>query len=291
MKHSTGPDLGKVPIPDFLTLEGGQIFRDGAGPNLTPIPTALPTISTQARTANEIFEREHPDGLPGCQAYNVFSAGSGEVHYTPWCLEQLLEGLKDQCRGAGNTAADLACADTYLTNWNSHHYRMTFRCFAISDTEELVECSERGHQTLDETTSAFRQAYSGIQDVVKENAEVKTAYSRVLSCLSNQSFTNLQDKLLFHWQDSHRYLGDTGASREWTASFSEAEATKRRELDIPSNTCAVKEGLYTAQETAWLAELQRRVDADDSNANTLVTWGLLDALEAEGAAPFLTLRR
>ena len=55
--------------------------------------------------------------------------------------------------------------------------------------------------------------------------------------------------------------------------------------------CALAVGLYTEQEEVWLSEISRLNREDREKVRPLIENGILPALEAEGPAPFLTLRK
>ena len=54
--------------------------------------------------------------------------------------------------------------------------------------------------------------------------------------------------------------------------------------------CAFDEGLYEAQESAWLAEIRGMKTSDPDTAERLKQEGITFALEEEGIALFLTYR-
>ena len=57
------------------------------------------------------------------------------------------------------------------------------------------------------------------------------------------------------------------------------------------NQCALDVGLYAAQDTKWLAEIQRLFVADPEKVRPLKDEGIIDILQQPGPAPFLTLRQ
>ena len=56
------------------------------------------------------------------------------------------------------------------------------------------------------------------------------------------------------------------------------------------NECALKSGIYDVQEALWFAEVRRLEQQDPASVEALLYFGLKEALEREGPAPFLTFR-
>ena len=59
----------------------------------------------------------------------------------------------------------------------------------------------------------------------------------------------------------------------------------------PSTSAHWPLDLYTEQEEVWLSEISRLNREDREKVRPLIENGILPALEAEGPAPFLTLRK
>ena len=290
-----GPNIYEHAIPHYLTLGGGEIFRDGGGVNPNPLPTAFPSQSaadgTSARTSNEARDMPravpHPDGLDGCRAYNRFG-GRLEINYFHWCTKQLFDSVVS-CRGTGDEDAELSCADGHLTGWKDYAAHLSHRCLALSNTASRTSCIESTN--ISEKHTALGRAYGAVLDVVATNDAVRDAYTKVVKCLADRSFENVEGRLLFLWQKGHQYSGDGDASAQWLADFTEAERELIQRLREPSDACATEHGLYAAQDTAWLAEVNRLQGAGSASAQPFVDWGILSILEEEGVAPFLTLQR
>ncbi len=69
----------------------------------------------------------------------------------------------------------------------------------------------------------------------------------------------------------------------------EERAERDRRLRV-INQCALDEGLYDAQDSAWLETISTMPKTDPEGAKALKEAGVVSALELEGPAPFLTIR-
>ena len=279
-----------LPVPNFLTLSGGRIFRDGAGNAHDPMPTPYPTSGVARAAADRSENLDHPQGLAGCQAYNRFGIPHNDLlKYGVWCTEETGRTLLAECDGVSGTSAQLSCADSYLASWQEQRLRALHRCAVVTDADDAQSCREAS--SSQDQAKAFGRVYGQVLATVAADADVGEAHADVIQCLEDRSFSGIEGRVLFHWQKVHQYTGDIAAMKVWDKSFTSAEHRLANNLTGPANTCAVDNGLYTAQEAAWLAEVRRLQEEDPDQVQPLIDWGLLAVLERDGVAPFLMFSR
>ena len=281
-----GPNIYEHAIPHYLTLYGGEIFRDGAGTNPNPLPTPFPTQPAGQRESNVPESVPPPGGLEGCQAYNQFSSRM-ELSHIQWCADQVLNKLV-ACRDTGDAAQQLACGKNHISDWQEYSIRMWYHCFALNELAGRNSCLEDAD--LAGKFRTLRQSYGETLTAVANDEAVRSAHTKVIKCLTDQSFEGVEDRLLFHWQKLYQYYSDGDALLRWADSFTQAEQALIQRLEAPSDACATEQGLYAAQDAAWLAEVKRLKEADPAKAQPFVDWGILQILEEDGVAPFLTLQ-
>ena len=111
------------------------------------------------------------------------------------------------------------------------------------------------------------------------------AYQKVIECLADRSFENVDPDLLFHWQ---RHTTDIEKAYLWREGLGPQKLAFMKQLEDPSIECAQEAGYDVAQDAAWLAEVRRLVKEEPGRAQVLVDHDLLGALESPGVAAFLT---
>ena len=92
-----------------------------------------------------------------------------------------------------------------------------------------------------------------IQGVVDQDPEVIKAHTRVLVCLAQDGYTDVDSRLLFYWQN----FQSPEDYRTRLNQFSAADRAAMRELAQPTDGCAGPAGYYRAQAAAWRAEISR----------------------------------
>ncbi len=116
------------------------------------------------------------------------------------------------------------------------------------------------------------------------DAEVVRAVKDTITCLDDMGHENVDADLLFGWQRFEH-------PDEWKAreeALTQEDKDSIAELHEPSRDCAKKNGLFTAQDTAWIAELERLDQDEPETVDILIQEGLLEALRKPGVEAFLT---
>ena len=280
-----GPDPTSKPIPGFLTLAGGSIFRDGAGPHPTPVPTTIPDQS-RVRSALEPTPAPPANGIESCRAFSAFGGSTLTSHEVTWCARTSIEEVQSQCSGLPTAAEQLSCADTYFDSWKELQTKLLNRCFALTDQETFHSCF--ADADLEQRFSALSELVVATLGVVARDSEVIKAQANVGKCLNQRGFTERPLKLLFPWQTTIQFLGRPLASEEWNESLTAAEWDLLDRLQEPTDACARQHGLYVAQDAAWLAEIKRLEQDDSASLQPFVDWGVVDIVAQDGIAPFLT---
>ena len=104
-----------------------------------------------------------------------------------------------------------------------------------------------------------------------------------MTCLEASGYESIDSDLLFPWQ----VFEDPTVYEEREAGYTEAEKAMRLELWEPGDQCARQHGFYEVQEAAWIVELERLAKEHPEAAKPLLDAGLLEILQAPGAAAFL----
>ncbi len=279
-------------IAHFLTLELNILRATPGAHYIEPVPTPFPTFDPNSQSDAPLnSDTPHPEGLAGCQNLSIFASDSQEMlSYDGWCLEATSEALVSLCQGVGDSLAEQACADQYLTNWKDYDIQLLLSCTTISKHEARQHCGLQAFITIGENRRGVRQVWPELQTAVAGNASVKAAYQKVIRCLADQSFNEINPKLLLYWQGHWTYFGDPAAGKAQLDNFTPEELALAEKVAIPSDQCAKQEGLYAAQDSAWLVEVRRLIKEDPDKAQPLLNWKILEILEQPGVAPFLTLR-
>ena len=220
----------------------------------------------------------HPQGLDGCKAFNLFSAGIDEVAYRTWCAQEASNSMKSKCKGTGSSQDEQECAKSYLVDWEDYEIRTLLPCAAISDPVDANECS-----VIDERLGVMQQLWKETHYVIIEKEEVRQALSKVYQCLSDPSFQTPPKFLDLSWQEFRLVHAFGSPSFQQNVDQDLLDRTFG-----PSDDCAQQADLYIAQDAAWLAEVKRLVKEEPVKAQPFLDWRILTVLEEPGVAPFLT---
>ena len=237
-----------------------------------------------ARASEGVSDSAHPQGINGCRDMSPFNTPYQEKRaYSAWCKEEVGKQVTSLCQGTGTEAEELACAETYMADWKDYGHRQAIVCMAISTTSGQDECSTRN--TVASLTSLFGiiDEWPPIYAAMNADPEVSAAYQKTVECLTAKSFT-ANSKLLFYWQ---KYYWDEQGINTFLDGLTKSEFTLMESLVEPSQQCAVKEGLFVAQEAALIAEVTRLSEADPEKVSGLKTWGVLEALNETGVTRLL----
>lgn len=282
-----GPDPYLLPIPHFLTIDGGLVFEImGSYANPTPQPTPFPTPWPVPASRRE--PPQHPGGITGCRGLSIFTLTSvSDAQYVDWCFEEAKKLVETQCN-TGTAEERKTCADTQLLEWREYYVRAVFRCVSIEDSREAQECSHQGIALVAATRAAIAPAWTGIYGTVSNHESVQDARTKVLECLADANFPNPPATVLFDWQRYRRVFAEPGVRETWRDGLTESEQSLLVRIRQPTDQCARKHGFYTAQETQLIAEIERLKTAEPATVKPLLDWHLLAILQEDGIAPFLT---
>ena len=104
-------------------------------------------------------------------------------------------------------------------------------------------------------------------------------------CVVNKGYARPDPDTALAWQE-HKAPDQRKADRMPTEATRAAELARLQAID----ECAATAELYAVQEAIWISEIQRRYQEDPTQVQPLLDNGMKEALEADGTAPFLTLR-
>ena len=252
-----------------------------AGTHLTLLDS-LPTRSTPLSRSSS--PPPHPDGLSGCRQLNTYSSTTEEIRYISWCMTELAAATKKECADSGTSDQQLTCAKSFLADVKSYTIRETMvPCLAITNTDDQSDCRETAWAEAADHTQTFRDTWPNILDAVHVDADVKARFNATNQCISGAGKGPLEDKPV-PWQqidpEKVKHIARATDAAELDAQLSRAKVIHQ---------CSITQGLYAAQETAWIAELQRLFLDDPDSVQPLFEEGIKDILEADGIAPFLTI--
>ncbi len=254
------------------TLTTDATLRELLGPMPTPQPGSQITPA-------------HPQGIEGCRTLNVHSATYDEIRTIAWCADELIADITAQCsNNSGNTAAqELACAKTALTNVESYILReYLVPCMVISSNQAREQCRQDAGTAYATHTRKFEEAWISILNAIHDDEQVKLRRTATDQCVTAAGETPLEDAI-FPWQQTDDQKIEKPA--KMTAEQRQTLETRYRLID----QCATEQGLYAAQEEAWITELQERFRDDPDSVQTLFDEGIKTILEEEGIALFIRL--
>ena len=259
----------------------------GDPPADTPTPW-IPSTSVPAPLPNPI--REHPDGVEGCKTLNMFIHTRSEILYMAWCGEALFQDVRENCKHETTTAEQRACGVERLKDVDLADLREHITpCAAITNDQEYEKCYYETLATYGAHLKAYTAAYNKVVQVVEDNSEVKERYMAMNLCVRDAGYEPPDPAWPLSWQQIDDTMLDMKAIEAIRSANPEERAERDRRLRV-INQCALDEGLYDAQDSAWLETISTMPKTDPEGAKALKEAGVVSALELEGPAPFLTIR-
>ncbi len=270
-------------------------------PAATPVPTRhpddpappTPEPSADLPPAEETSLSAvppHPKGLDGCRSLNLFSASYEDIKYHAWCGDAFMSDVVENCLGTGTATVEKACATNRLADVQSYSIRALFiPCSAISDNDARAGCTE---EALERTNTHFvrlRSTWNAILATVEADGEVKAKFREMGDCVQNLGHERPDASVPLSWHQIDPDKVEILVKPDRSDTDAAAHAAEARLRAI--NQCALDVGLYAAQDTKWLAEIQRLFVADPEKVRPLKDEGIIDILQQPGPAPFLTLRQ
>ena len=253
----------------------------------TPLPTK-PPLQTPTPEPTWSPPSAHPEGLAGCKKLSAFGPPD-EIKYIPWCGEELVDRVDTTCSGESTDAAIQTCAENIVSEYRATSFRHGPAKCAAYDTgsQRKQSCLTRSSDDVDKQTHKMIEAWEKVKADGDEDDDVVSAMKDTVTCLEDLGHDDVDTALLFGWQrlETHHDLKD----RE--AGLTQKQKELRDELLEPSQSCAKKNGLFDAQDTAWAAELQRLHDDEPETVQALIDAGLLEILQKPGVEHFLTGER
>ena len=126
-----------------------------------------------------------------------------------------------------------------------------------------------------------------ILNKVDSDGEVKVRKQEIAKCMLARGYDEFDVAAVLPWQISEKPDVEKPAKR-YATTEEERAAMRARYADL--NECALESGIYDVQEALWFAEVRRLEQQDPASVEALLYFGLKEALEREGPAPFLTFR-
>ena len=202
------------------------------------------------------------------------------MEYLDWCTDALTQDVIANCAGIGDSEDELMCGQQRLTDVQSYFLReVGAPCFAISDEADRLECGANTFEDANTHLLTFWSTWAEILHTVDSNAQVKAAKVAMADCVEQKGFARPSPDDVIGWQEFK--------SPDAPMDRNEPDLAVLEAID----QCAMAVGLYTEQEEVWLSEISRLNREYRGKVRPLIENGILPALEAEGPAPFLTLRK
>ena len=258
----------------------------------TPAPKlALPTkppLKTPAPEPTYEAPIAHPNGLDGCKAYGLLGSPE-DVIYFKWCSEQISAEVNSNCSDLVTEDAQLACGERIVEQYNTFLIREgPFKCKGLaSGSDRLEQCLLTSGDDLDKGFVALHEAWGKVRIRGDADPEVVTALKDTITCLEDLGHLDVDADLLFGWQRFEHPV-DHKARKD---ALTQEDKDHIAELHEPSRDCAKKNTLFSAQDTAWTAELERLDREEPETVDILIREGLLEALKKPGVESFLTADR
>ena len=195
-----------------------------------------------------------------------------------------MDDVVDNCSETGDSDAEFSCAQGRLANVQMYLLReVLVPCSAISDEGDRLACGRRVNASATEHMRLHWTTWAEVLHTVDSNSDVKVRKAAMADCVVEKGYSRPDPDSSIHWQerkspDNRKPLrGDPEAVRA---------ATIARLTAI--DECAVKVGLYPAQEAVWMTEIVRLRGEDPAKVKPLIDNGIVEALMADGIASFLT---
>lgn len=245
-------------------------------PPETPEPTQPPDPAITLDAA-------HPQGIEGCKTV-VMLGGNTDMTHQGWCADQLASHVADNCSTQTTTETQLQCGQQVVSGFDSLLFRSGgFQCWAISNLPNRRECLAESAGDFETNLQKLNTAWERSREAVWQDPKVQKAWTNTQECLKGKGFENVPLALVFGWQKA-QFPDEKRASDQ---ALTDAERKLMERLVKPSGECAVQEGLYAAQEVAWIAEINRLNEESPEVLEILVREGFLANLEKPGVSFFL----
>ncbi len=281
---SATPEATEEPTstsPPDPTQDPGDI----PGQTATPWPTYPPTATPDPALADPVIRSDpHPDGVKGCLAMNLFTMTEQESHYREWCNDAVEADLKDNCRDRDGTEAQLACARERLLTALPMMRIGWEPCVAITDDYDSSVCVAEAFRRWANSQRELWRVWAEILNRVESDAEVKQKRQDIAECVFQKGYDKLVATPTFPWQVNEEPT-DPLPDR-----IGDEQRQARESLHRVLNGCALQTGIYDVQDRLWLAEIARLERDDPEGYSALLYFGVDEALELEGPAPFLVYR-
>ena len=273
-----GTTAGLKPEPEPMpTIE---ISPSGEKPTPTQEPDPTPGFTPGLKPAPE---PEHPYGLEGCKRIATYR-DHPSLRHQDWCSDELAQHINDSCEDLSGADAQRQCGLAIVAEYDSALYRLgPIRCYGI-EGDARDDCVQESFEDFFSVQEAQVAAWERIRTAAQRDQEVATRLDATVACLEDAGFPSVNPGLLLHWQ--HGLFPDEYEERE--AALTEAEKDLREQIHEPSRACATQEGLFAAQDAAWLAELRRLQQTEPEAVADLIREGFLEALERPGEPTFIT---
>ncbi len=274
-----GTTPGPKPEPEPKPIDGPEQEGDEPTPDQEPDPT--PGFQPGP---TRIPDPQHVDGFESCQRVAMFR-DHASLQYQDWCNDTLIEHIASTCASEPDADAQRRCGEEAVQDFDGMLYRLgPARCLGIDDGDVRNACI---FETMEDAAAVSQTMYSAweqIRAAANQDPEVQRTLDATISCLDGAGFAGVDHGILFHWQ--HLLLPAEAAARE--DRLTDVDKDLRERIREPSRTCARQEGLFAAQDAAWLAELRHRQEAEPQAVAALIREGFLEALERPGEPSFIT---
>ena len=212
-----------------------------------------------------------------------------EMAYFQWCVGQLDQKVRDDCSSLATADAQLACGESIVQEYKTFLIRMgPYKCGSLAaGSEGLMECLSTANTDTEKAFIAIYEAWGKVRAGGDAASEVVTALKDTVTCLEDLGHENVDAELLFGWQR----FENPADQKERESARTQDQKGLIATLHEPSRDCAKKNGLFTAQDTAWIAELERLDREEPETVEVLIQEGLLEVLKKPGVETFLTADR
>ncbi len=154
----------------------------------------------------------------------------------------------------------------------------------ITDEGTRQECFGQSWIDFDLSQNNLFEGWNKLRTSANSDAEVVKAWNATITCLEGKGFKDVNEDILFPWQDV--IVPKDYQAKE--AALTGVDKDLRERIVAPSQECGVQEGLFTAQDMAWTAELKRLETEEPALVADLIREGLLEELEKPGASVYLS---
>ena len=260
--------------------------EDPPSPTNTPSPTHAP-VTPDPTPEPVITSEPHLDGLAGCKTLNIYVASGPDVQYMNWCHDALQNDVQANCRDEEGTEAQLTCARGRLNDAQLPNFKEILPCSAVTDNNARSKCSLEAVNRLSDNMRAVWNLWPVILKKVDSDSGVKEKKLEISRCMVEAGYEATDSDVPLPWQTNDKPATVKPDRNATTQEQQEALRARNKAL----HKCATDSGIYDLQERLWIAEIQRLMNEDPDSVQSLLDFGLKEALELEGTAPFLMLRQ